>query len=189
MAQAARKNVTKAKAATKITAPVWADRMHDIRSAAINTGLGASVAADAYVKAMNEKFGRGWIKFDGYKASDIGDNLIRTIETYKAEKAAFYATFKARHTELGRKGEPNPSVYWANFKKAVLKMSAPKSTGSGNALHPLLAAKRDLPALYLRINNDKDFDTDGKLQEAALLLAKVLKLCGADMQAINEKIG
>lgn len=186
MAQAARKTI-KAKAQVEITAPV--DKLFALREAVINTGLGASVAADAYVKGMNMKFGRGWIEFDGYKSKEIGGNLVRTIEAYKVEKAAFYAAFKSRHAALGRKGEPNPSVYWANFKKIVKKMNAPKGSGSGNVRHPVQVVREDLPSLYLRVNNAADFDTDETAQKIALLLAQALKLAGADLAAINEKIG
>jgi hypothetical protein len=195
MAQAARKTSTTKASAQKI-APVrqpqaQVDKLFDLRANVIAAGSAAEFATRDYISALNRRFGTEWPTFDGLKASEIGDNLAAAVTAYKAEKATYYAAFRSNHAAKGKKGEANPSVYWANFKKLAKKMAGEKTAGSGNKLTPLAAMKRDLPGLYIRINNSATFEANEKEQRAATLLGQALALIltPQEMQALNEKIG
>lgn len=178
-----------AKAAPKNIAPV--DRLFTLRANVIDAGSKAEFASRDYVTALNVAFGRQWVTFDGLKASEIGANMRPAIDAYKAEKVSFYAAFRSNHAAKGKKTEANPSVYWANFKKLAAKMGNEKTGGQGMKLTPLAALKRDLPGLYIRVNNSATFESNEKEQRAATLLGQALKLLltPQEMQALNEKIG
>jgi len=192
MAKATRTTVNGKAITSKKAAPaVVEDKMYEVRSASIVAGVTAGMANEAYVTAMNRRFGRQWIEFDAMKASEIGDNLAPTIIAYKAEKAAFYEGLRSKHKAMGKKGDANPSVNWANFKKIVRDMGKVKGPGSGKKLPAMEAAKRSLPALYRKFNDALEYDTNDKAQGIAHHIGNALRLILTDDEwtTLNQDIG
>jgi hypothetical protein len=162
---------------------------HELRAAAIKALVGGTQASVIYSKALAKAFPKFWeFKREEGKAKT---NHGVMVAAYFAEVDLFAENFKAAHLAAGKPGRANPSAYIANFKKYAEAEANPnaKGNGSGNVLAPMDAIKRDLPALFLRVNNDDAFADNAKLQEVSDLMEQVLKLVGANLGEIKKKIG
>ena len=174
-----------AKRSEKAKAPIYT-----LRAAAVNAIIGGVQASKIYSQALALAFPKFW-EFTREQAK-AKTNHGKLVTDYFAEIDLFSENFKSAHIKAGKPGRANPSAYIANFKKyaeADANPNADKGKGSGNKIDALAAFKRDLPALYLRANNADEFEKNPRLQEVARLAGMILAIVGADMQAINEKIG
>jgi hypothetical protein len=123
--------------------------------------------------------------------------MLADIAGFFGEKETFFAVYKANYK--GRSIRPNPTMPWKRAVEAVADAynlatgAVEPSTGEkgrGGKKGAVDALKRDIPKLYLRLNKDKDFANNAKLQAAAFKLGEVVTMisgAGA-LAALNEKI-
>lgn len=163
-------------------------KLHDLRFAAVDGATKGKRTGYAYAGALNASFTPDWPNFKKEQANKQTNHGIM-VTAFFAEKDSYFAAFNANHDGVGK---ANPSAYWANLKKYAQTLMADgieKKRGSGTTLAAREALRRDIPALYLRANNDKAFDSDEKLQVVATKLGEVCALLGLNLGEINKKIG